>query len=114
MVFKNPENQCIKKTNVKSAHSQIHTGHNKWEPDIDKNIYPILAIAKRRACLATNLCKNMLDYVETIKEGLEADVYDRVKDFLTDTGKEYKKFVDGLNLSFMETQKFVKNNCSDL
>jgi hypothetical protein len=99
MVFKNRENQCIKKTNVKSAHSQIHTGHNKWEPEIDKNIYPVLA---------TNLCRNMLDYVETIKEGLEADVYDRVKDFLTDTGKEYKKFVDGLKLIVYGNTKICK------
>jgi hypothetical protein len=108
MVFKNRENQCIKKTNLKSAHSQIHTGHNKWEPEIDKNIYPVLAIAKRRACLATNLCKNMLDYVEAIKEELEKDVYDRVKDFLRDTGKEYKKFVDGLKLIVYGNTKICK------
>lgn len=48
--------------------------------------------------LATNLCKNILDYVETIKEELEKDVYERVRDFLKDTGKEYKKFIDGLKL----------------
>ena len=89
MVFKNPENQCIKKTNVKSAHSLVHVGHNKWDPEIDKNIYPILA---------TNLCNNMLDYVEKIKEELEKDVYERVRDFLKDIGKEYKKFIDGLKL----------------
>jgi hypothetical protein len=50
----------------------------------------------------------MLDYVEAIKEGLEADVYDRVKDFLTDTGKEYKKFVDGLKLIVYGNTKICK------
>lgn len=34
-----PENKCIKKTDIKSKYSQIHTGDNKWVMKPDRNIY---------------------------------------------------------------------------
>jgi len=30
-ILDNPENRCIKKTNLRSIYSQIHIGDNKWD-----------------------------------------------------------------------------------
>lgn len=35
-----PENQCIKKDDLKSAHSMIHIGNNQWITERDDTIYP--------------------------------------------------------------------------
>ena len=36
------DNQCVKKTNLRSLHSKVHMGDNKWEIMLDKNVYPKL------------------------------------------------------------------------
>jgi hypothetical protein len=36
----NPENRCIKKTNLRSVHSKVHLGDNTWQTRHDKEIYP--------------------------------------------------------------------------
>jgi hypothetical protein len=36
------ENKCVKKTNIRSAHSQVHVGNNTWESRLDKEVYPNL------------------------------------------------------------------------
>ncbi len=39
-ILDNPENRCIKKTNLHSLYSQIYNENNKWEYCYDKDIYP--------------------------------------------------------------------------
>jgi hypothetical protein len=39
-VMARPENQCVKKTNLRSSHSQVHVGNNTWECRLDKEVYP--------------------------------------------------------------------------
>ena len=41
-LLKNPDNRCIKKTNMRDIHSKIHTGDNNWITKTDKEIYPKL------------------------------------------------------------------------
>jgi hypothetical protein len=41
-LLSNPMNQCIKKTNMRSIHSQVHVGNNNWHTRHDKDIYPKL------------------------------------------------------------------------
>jgi len=36
------ENQCIRKTNLRASHSQVHVGNNKWQSLLDKELYPKL------------------------------------------------------------------------
>ena len=105
-MFDNEENRCIKKTNLKAGHSQIHIGNNKWKLQSDKNIYPRLAL---------NIANNMSEYIDLKREELKKDMYVRLRDFvdsMCDAGyinpdpttrekelqKEYKTFMDGLKL----------------
>ena len=114
-IFSHPENRCIKKTNIKLAHSQVHTGDNKWKLQLDKNIYPQLA---------TDLANNMSDYVDKKREAFKKDMYVRLRDFvdsMCDAGyinteptnrekeiqKEYKTFMDGLKLIIYENTKSI-------
>ena len=39
-ILDNPENRCIKKTNMRSTFSEIHVGNNKWNSYYDSDIYP--------------------------------------------------------------------------
>jgi len=39
-ILENPENRCIKKTNMSSMISKIHIGDNKWITYNDNEIYP--------------------------------------------------------------------------
>jgi len=39
-ILSNPANRCIKKTNMRSVHSKIHIGNNKWETKHDLQLYP--------------------------------------------------------------------------
>ena len=105
-IFENEENRCIKKTNIKLGHSQIHVGDNKWKLQLDKNIYPRLA---------TDLANNMSEYVDEKRETFKKDMYIRLRDFvygMCDAGyinadptardkeiqKEFKTFTEGLKL----------------
>jgi len=36
------ENRCVKKTNLRSGHSSVHVGNNKWEVKPDVIVYPKL------------------------------------------------------------------------
>jgi hypothetical protein len=57
----NPENRCIEKTNLRSIHSKVHVGNNKWQTKHDKEVLPYYA---------TSVANNM-DI--TLKERLEDD-----------------------------------------
>jgi hypothetical protein len=41
-LLSNEDNKCVKKTNIRSSHSQVHVGENKWVCRLDKEIYPHL------------------------------------------------------------------------
>lgn len=41
-VMEHPDNQCVKKTNLRSCHSSIHVGNNRWETRHDSEVYPKL------------------------------------------------------------------------
>lgn len=38
----NKQNNCVKKTNMRSSHSQVHVGNNTWESRLDKEVYPAM------------------------------------------------------------------------
>jgi hypothetical protein len=39
-LLSNKDNHCVKKTNMRSSHSQVHLGNNSWETRLDKEVYP--------------------------------------------------------------------------
>jgi hypothetical protein len=41
-LLENPSNRCVKKTNMRSSHSSVHIGENKWETRSDRVVYPSL------------------------------------------------------------------------
>jgi len=41
-ILANPDNRCIKKTNIRDVYSKIHVGDNKWISKSDRDIYPKL------------------------------------------------------------------------
>ena len=105
-VFENERNRCIRKTNIKLGHSKIHVGDNKWKLQLDKNIYPKLAL---------DMANNMSEYVDEKRETFKKDMYIRLRDFvdcMCDAGyinpdptarekelqREFKTFTDGLKL----------------
>lgn len=66
----NDDNICVKKTNIRSSHSQVHTGSNKWETRLDKEVYPNLL---------NNIANDFSDYLaEKYKRG----GYNGIADFV--------------------------------
>ena len=41
-LLSNNDNKCVKKTNIRASHSQVHVGNNNWESRLDKEVYPHL------------------------------------------------------------------------
>ena len=41
-LLSNDDNKCVKKTNIRASHSQVHVGNNNWESRLDKEVYPHL------------------------------------------------------------------------
>ena len=41
-LLEHPDNQCVKKTNMRSSHTSVHVGNNKWETRHDTEVYPKL------------------------------------------------------------------------
>jgi len=83
------------------SHSQIHVGDKTWKLELDKNIYPVLA---------TNLCNDMLEYVENNKEDIEKDMYHRLIEFLKKMRpgeREFNAFTNGLKIVVYENTKII-------
>jgi hypothetical protein len=59
-ILDNPENRCIKKTNLRSLYSQIYIGDNKWDSCIDNDIYPKF-ISEISNCLGVLLLSKNLN-----------------------------------------------------
>jgi hypothetical protein len=108
-LFSIKENQCIKKTNLKSQHSQVHIGDNKWESRLDKEIYP-----KMVSCLANDLCmllhdkkkceriKILEDFLSCIIDnGYINDDMDKQKEMLNN----FKNLVSNLKLLIYDITK---------
>ena len=70
-----PENQCIKKSSLKTAHSQIHIGDNEWKTKSDKEVYP------QMVC---NLANSLLSDLEKLK--IKRKELDKVLDCIIDKG----------------------------
>lgn len=114
-ILSHPENRCIKKKDLKSGHSQVHTGDDKWELQLDKIVYPQLA---------SDMANNMVEFINAKRDELKKNVFDQLRnfvDYMADNGyintddverqkeiqNEYKNFVNGLKLIVYGNSKEV-------
>ena len=65
------ENQCVRKTNLRSTSSAIHVGDDKWEYQSDKEVLP-----KLLSNIATNFGNIQHDYKIKIIEELDTFIID--------------------------------------
>jgi len=97
-LLKNPRNRCIRKTNMRSDHSNIHVGDNRWQLQPDAGIYKklvsevslnlgeFLGKKGKQMKLGPNTLKDQLAYTDLMSdEGYSADDVERIE-----TKKEYK------------------------
>ena len=113
-LFDLPQNQCIRKQDLKSGHSDVHVGENIWEKVSDKVLYPQLAC---------NVANNMSDYLNVKRDLLRKEAFEKIirfVDYMADEGyintdnqerekyilQEYKSFSRELKLIvFNKTRK---------
>ena len=98
-IFSIPENQCIKKNDLKSGHSEVHLG-DKWEMKLDKHIYPKLA------CSVAN---NMSDYLNSKKDIVRHEIFNKTMKFL-----DYMSDEGYINTDDKEKAKQIKQEYKDL
>ena len=72
------ENQCIKKSNIRSSHSEVHIGNNNWELRLDKEIYP---------GLISNIADNFSECFNTDqKHSRQHKLFQAFLDYMADFG----------------------------
>ena len=70
-LMRRTENQCVRKTNLRSASSAVHVGNNKWEYQSDNEVLP-----KLLSHIATNLGNIQHDYKIKIMQELDTFILD--------------------------------------
>ena len=66
-----PENQCIRKTNLRSTSSAIHVGDNNWEYHSDKQVLP-------------KLLSNIAGNFNEVAEQYKSNIYKQLETFMID------------------------------
>lgn len=112
-ILSHPDNRCVKKTDLKSDHSKVHTCDDTWEEKLDCEVYPRLA---------NDMAANMFEFINAKRSQLKKDVFDKLRnfvDYMADNGyintgdkerereikNEYNKFVKGLRLAVYGNRK---------
>ena len=72
-LFNNPQNQCIKKDDLKSGHSEVHIGDNRWELKLDRTLYPKLV---------NDIANNLSEIVYTNRSKIPKQWFERIIGFL--------------------------------
>lgn len=72
-LLSNDNNKCVKKTNIRSSHSQVHVGNNNWESRLDKEVYPNLM---------NNIANDFSDFFGENYSRHVQDMYKSVQAFL--------------------------------
>ena len=72
-LFNNPQNKCIKKDDLKSGHSEVHIGDNKWELKLDRALYPKLV---------NDLANNLSEMVYTNRSKIPKQWFEKIIGFL--------------------------------
>jgi hypothetical protein len=65
------ENQCVRKTNLRSTSTAVHVGNDKWEYYSDRQVIPKLL---------SNIADNFIDFKEVYK----VNIYKQLETFMID------------------------------
>jgi len=110
-LFDNPDNRCIKKTNLRSMFSEIHIGQNQWDICYDIDIYPkfISEISNCLCELLTSKISNkkiinklieFLDYMAEEGHCNQEDISEEIK-------KEYKSQIQKTKAIIYNISKYI-------
>uniref|UniRef100_A0A6C0CUE9 C2H2-type domain-containing protein n=1 Tax=viral metagenome TaxID=1070528 RepID=A0A6C0CUE9_9ZZZZ len=72
-LFNNPQNKCIKKDSLKSGHTEVHVGDNKWEHKLDRALYPKLV---------NDLANNLSELIYTNRNNIPKKWFEQIIAFL--------------------------------
>jgi hypothetical protein len=112
-IFDNPDNRCIKKTNLRSMFSQVHIGENKWNTWYDTDIYPKF-ISEISNCLGDlliskipnrNIINKLLEFIDYMAE----DGYCNNDEISEEIKKEYKKQIQKTKAIIYDISKFLNS-----
>ena len=110
------ENQCVRKTNLRSSHSQVHMGNNHWETRHDKEVFPkvVCSVANQMSDNVYRLQnekplkaqKRMLTRVQTFLEYMSDEGYAEDIEKEKEMNREFRRLVQDLKLIFADLTKF--------
>ena len=117
-LFDNPDNRCIKKTNLRSMFSEIHIGQNQWDICYDIDIYPkfISEISNCLCELVTSKVSNkkiinklieFLDYMAEEGHCNQEDISEEIK-------KEYKSQIQKTKAIVYNISKYIDEKYSSI
>ena len=111
-ILDNPENRCIKKTNMRSTFSEIHIGDNKWNSYYDNDIYPKF-ISEISNCLcellvdkisSKNIINKLIEFLDYMSDyGYCND--DNIKNKIN---KKHKELIQKIKAIVYNLRNFIK------
>jgi len=111
-LMKKPENRCVKKTNMRSSHSSVHVGNNKWRLKPDALVYPKLV--SDIATLAQDLlekCKQHRSIPQHLIQGLIAfNEYIADKGYCNEDSSTQDRVMNGYKRVVSGTKSLVYEN----
>ena len=111
-ILDNPENRCIKKTNLRSIYSEIYIGDNKWDCCSDNDIYPKF-ISEISNCLgdlllSKNLSRNVINKLIEFIDYMAEDGYCNDDDKCDEIMKQYKEQIKKTKLIVYNLRDLIK------
>ena len=109
----NPENRCIKKTNLRSIYSQIHIGDNKWDCCYDNDIYPKF-ISEISNCLGNlllskNLNRKIINKLIEFIDYMAEDGYCNDDDKCDEIKRQYKEQIKKTKIIIYNLRDLMKD-----
>jgi hypothetical protein len=102
-ILDNPENRCIKKTNLRSTFSEIHVGNNKWNSYYDSDIYP-----KFISEISNCLCELLVDNFSTNNKLIEFLDYMSDNDIIKNKiNKKHKELIQRIKAIVYNLKVFI-------
>ena len=110
-ILDNPDNRCIKKTNLRSMFSEVHVGENIWNTWYDTDIYPKF-ISEISNCLGNllltkitnrNIIKKLLEFVDYMSE----EGYCNNDEISDEIKKDYKKQIQKTKAVIYNMDKYL-------
>jgi hypothetical protein len=102
-VLKRKENQCVRKTNLRSSSSSVHVGDNVWEAQADAQVIP-----KVLCNLAMTLSGSIEEYKLAARETLEMFIEDLT--CYGEHGNDNKDEIAKLKVLYKKTLSSLRHN----